>query len=154
MLKIIPLAVNGNYVLCGGRGEILDVEATADGPELIHDEGTGFIAHSNHYVCSKYATEENHAKCTKDSFTRLDRMNALIREKFGSITTDDVKGFLSDHDRHPTSICRHPRTDDASKGFETAGMTAASIVAEPAQRRMHVSLGNPCESEFVTYAMD
>jgi isopenicillin-N N-acyltransferase-like protein len=122
---------------------------------LIHDEGTGFIAHSNHYVCSKYATEENHAKCTKDSFTRLDRMNALIREKFGSsITADDVKGFLSDYDRHPTSICRHPRTDDVSMVFETAGMTAASIVAEPAQRRMHVSLGNHCESKFVTYAMD
>jgi hypothetical protein len=25
---------------------------------------------------------------------------------------------------------------------------------EPAHGRMHVALGNPCESSFVTYAMD
>ena len=28
------------------------------------------------------------------------------------------------------------------------------MIAEPAKKRMHVALGNPCESEFVTYSMD
>ena len=154
LLEQIPVAVNGNYVLSDGDGETLDIEATGDGPEIIRDNGAGFIAHTNHYVCNKYANDDNHAKCTKDSFTRLNRINSLIREKYGSISVEDVKTFLSDHDHHPTSICRHPQTADAAKGFETSGMTAASIVAEPAQRRMHVSLGNPCENAFATYSMN
>ena len=86
---------------------------------------------------------ENYAKGWQDSQPRLDRMNSLIRTRFGAIGVDDMKAFLSDHSGRPTSICRH---DGDSR-------TVAAIIAEPAARRMHVAAGNPCESRFVTYSM-
>jgi isopenicillin-N N-acyltransferase-like protein len=149
LFRTIPLASNKNYVMCDGAGAILDVEATTAGPEIIRDEGAGFLAHSNHFVCARYTKREIPDAMMPDSLQRRDRMNALIQSEMGSITVDRIKAFLSDHSNHPTSICRHPATP--GKGPER---TVASMISEPAHRRMHVALGNPCESRFVTYAMD
>lgn len=149
LFRNIPVASNKNYVMCDGAGAILDVEATTAGPEIIRDEGAGFLAHSNHFVCARYASRETPDAMMPDSLQRRDRMNALIQAEMGSITVDRMKGFLCDHSNHPTSICRHPQIP--SKGPER---TVASMISEPAHRRMHVALGNPCESHFVTYAMD
>lgn len=143
LLERIPLASNGNYVLCDGAGAILDAEATTAGPELLRDQGAGFLAHTNHFLAPRYATPENHKQGWKDSFQRLERMNGLIRGRFGRLTVEDLRSFLSDHSGWPTSICRH---DGDSR-------TVAAIVAEPARKRMHVAAGNPCQRRFVTYSL-
>jgi isopenicillin-N N-acyltransferase-like protein len=149
LFRTIPVASNKNYVICDGAGAILDVEVTTAGPEIIKDEGAGFLAHSNHFVCERYAKRETWDSMMPDSLQRRDRMNALIQAEMGSITVERIKNFLRDHSNYPTSICRHPQTP--RKGPER---TVASMIAEPARRRMHVALGNPCESRFVAYAMD
>ncbi len=143
LFERIPLASSANYVLCDGSGAILDVEITTSGPRMLRDDGAGFLAHTNHFLAPPYNTRENYAKGWQDSQPRLDRMNSLIRTRFGAIAVDDLKAFLSDHSGRPTSICRH---DGDSR-------TVAAIVAEPAARRMHVTAGNPCESRLVTYSM-
>jgi predicted choloylglycine hydrolase len=143
LFKTVPLASNGNYVLCDGLGNIADIEATTAGPQILMDQGAGFLAHTNHFLCSRYAREENFRQNWKDSFPRLDRMNSFIRTKFESLTVDDIKTFLSDHKGYPTSICRH---DGNSR-------TVASLISEPAQRRLHAAVGNPCENRYVTYSM-
>jgi isopenicillin-N N-acyltransferase like protein len=143
LFKTVPLASSGNYVVCDGYGAILDIEATPDGPEFIKDAKAGFLAHTNHFVCSRYARKENFAQSWKDSFPRLDRMNALIQDGLGSLTVEDIKRFLSDHTGYPTSICRH---DGDSR-------TVASLISEPGQRRMHVAVGNPCENPYFTYSI-
>ena len=84
-----------------------------------------------------------------DSRKRFLRIHELIRADFGSITVNRMKAHLSDHSDHPTSICRHPQT--AASG---SMKTVASMIAEPAFRRMHVALGTPCNSRYVTYSMD
>jgi isopenicillin-N N-acyltransferase-like protein len=143
LLRTIPLASNGNYVLCDGDGSILDVEATTAGAEVIGDSGAGFLAHTNHFLCPRYARKENFAKSWKDSFPRIERMNALIRSRYPELSVEDLKRFLSDHAGRPTGICRH---DGDSR-------TVASLISEPARRRMHVAAGNPCQSRYVTYSM-
>ena len=143
LLRAIPLASNGNYIMCGGQGEIVDVEATTAGPEIVRDSGAGFLAHTNHFVCLRYARPENYEKSWKDSFPRMDKINQLMRALHGSLTVDDMKRFLKDHSGRPTGICRH---DGDSR-------TVASLIAEPARRRMHVAAGNPCESNYVTYSL-
>jgi predicted choloylglycine hydrolase len=153
LLRRIPLWVNGNYVLCDGRGEILDVEATVDGPQLLTDNEAGFIAHSNHFVCSKYGTDENYKQSAADSFTRLDRMNELIKSRIGKLTADDFKKFLRDRDGDPSGICRQAQTTDPTADWVTAGITIASIVAEPAKRQIHVAAGNLAETPFERYQM-
>jgi isopenicillin-N N-acyltransferase-like protein len=143
VLRKMPLASNANYVLCDGHGNITDVEATTAGAHVLPDEGKGFFAHTNHYVCPLYATQENFKRSWQDSFPRLERMDALIGSRYGSIEVDDVKEFLKDHSGYPTSICRHNGNS----------RTVASMISEPAMRRMHVAVGNPCQHRFVTYSM-
>ena len=143
LLKQIPLASNGNYVLCDGHGNIADIEATTAGPQVLRDRGAGFLAHTNHYLCSRYAREENFKQSWKDSFPRLDRMNSLVRSKFPSLQVGDIKAFLSDHKGYPTSICRH---DGDSR-------TVASLISEPSHRRLNAAVGNPCTNGYVTYSM-
>jgi isopenicillin-N N-acyltransferase-like protein len=143
LLRTVPLASNGNYVLCDGHGNLLDIEATTAGPEIITGPQAGFLAHTNHYLCSRYARRENFAKSWKDSFPRLDRMNSLVRSKFGALSVDDIKTFLTDHNGYPTSICRH----------DGNSQTVASIISEPGRRRMHVAVANPCRNRYVTYEL-
>src|SRR4051794_4271749 len=143
LLKTVPVASNGNYVLCDGHGAIVDIESTTAGPEILNDRGAGFLAHTNHFVCSRYAREENFRQSWKDSFPRLDRMNSLLQSKSSALGVDDLKKFLSDHNGYPTSICRHDRESS----------TVASLIAEPAERRLHVAVTNPCQNSYVTYSM-
>ena len=143
LFRTVPLASNGNYVVCDGHDAILDIEATTAGPEFLKDSGAGFLAHTNHFVCLRYARRENFAQSWKDSFPRLDRMNSLVQGKFGSLSVGDMKSFLSDHSGYPTSICRH----------DGESQTVASLISEPGERRMHVAVGNPCQNRYVTYSL-
>jgi isopenicillin-N N-acyltransferase-like protein len=143
LLATVRLASNGNYVLCDGAGRLADVEATTAGPEILNDRGAGFLAHTNHFVCRRYALPENFAQSWQDSFPRLDRINSLIRAGFGSLSAEDLKRFLTDHSGQPTSICRH----------DGDSQTVASLIAEPALGRMQVAVGHPCRHRYVTYAM-
>lgn len=143
LLRRMPVEYNVNYVLCDGKGNIADVESTTEGPQILRDQGAGYLVHTNHYLCERFATAENFEHSLPDSFPRLDRVNSLIKSRYGSIKVDDIKHFLSDHSGYPTSICRHDR-----------GMrTVASLISEPARRRMHVAVGNPCQHRYVTYSM-
>lgn len=154
LMQRTPLWFNGNYVLCDGEGAILDIEATSAGPELLTDDGRGYIAHSNHYCAPRYATPGNAAATYADSFPRLDRMNRLLAERYGRLTVDDLKQALADHDGYPSAICRHPQPENDGSDFVTAGVTVAALVAEPEQGRLHVAAGNPCESSFTTYTLN
>jgi isopenicillin-N N-acyltransferase like protein len=149
LFEKIPVASNKNYVMCDGSGAILDVETTTAGREILKDKGAGFLAHSNHFVGGKYANKETEDALVVDSRKRFDRIHQLIGADFGSLTVDRMKAHLSDHSNHPVSICRHAET--AAPG---SMRTVASMIAEPAARRMHVALGNPCNSRYVTYSMD
>lgn len=153
LMREVPVCSNGNYVLCDGEGTILDVELTSDGPLLIRDDD-GFIAHSNHYLCAPHACAANFDQSLPDSFPRLTRMQQLIRDKFGSITVDDLKSFLSDHAGHPVSICRHPHAGPDYAVIPCTGKTVAALIAEPARGRLHVTRGNPCENPFTTSMLD
>lgn len=144
LLRTMPLASNANYVLCDGYGNIADVEATTAGVEVLPDRGTGYFAHTNHFLSGRYALPQNFKRSLADSFPRQNRIDSLIKSHYGSIQVDDIKQFLCDHSGYPTSICRH-----SGEGMQTV----ASMVAEPAQRCMHVAVGTPCQHRYVTYSM-
>ena len=154
LMQSFPVCSNGNYMLADGEGAILDVELTSDGPFVIEDNGAGFQVHSNHFLCTEHACDSNFQHSLSDSFPRLDRMQSLVGGKFGAIELDDVKRFLSDHAGHPVSICRHSHEGPSESMLGSTGKTVAAIIAEPQHHRLHVTLGNPCENPFVTYALD
>ena len=150
----LPLWANGNYVLCDGAGKILDIEATTESTHVVRDQGAGYIAHSNHFVCPKHATKRNSLLSAADSFPRLDRMNELIRSRFGKLGVSDFKTFLRDRRGEPNGICRFAQTDDPTAHWSKNSITVASIIAEPANRRLHIAAGNRPTAPFVVYAMD
>jgi isopenicillin-N N-acyltransferase-like protein len=141
VLRKLPLASNENFMICDRHGNIADAEATTAGPEVLRNQGAGYLAHTNHFVSQRYATAENLKRSLADSAPRLERMNELIKSRYGSIELEDLQRFLSDHSGAPTGICRH------GGGMQTA----VSMISEPSRRRMHVALGNPCQHRYVTY---
>ncbi len=154
LMRRFPVCSNGNYMLADATGTIADVELTSDGPFVLPTDMAGFLAHSNHYLCGAHACEANWQHSLRDSFPRLDRMRELIRSRFGSIQLADVQQFLGDHDGHPDSICRHQRSGSAEAMLGNDGKTVAALIAEPEHRRLHITLGNPCETPFVTWSLD
>ncbi len=143
MLGKLPLASNENFIVCDGKSNIADIEATTAGLEILRDQGAGYLVHTNHFLCRRYATAENLKRSLADSFPRLERIDSLIKSRFGAIEVEDIKRFLSDHSGYPAGICRH------GGGMQTV----ASMICEPAARRMHLAAGNPCRARYVTYSM-
>jgi len=144
LYQTVPMAANCNYVVCDGHGNLADLETTTRGVNVLRDDGRGFLAHANHYLSREYVGTYAHFPAAwKDSFDRQRRMESLIQGHFGFLGWEDMKRYLSDHRGYPTSICRH----------DGSSLTVASMISEPAERRMHVSFGNPCYNRFVTYRM-
>ena len=146
-----PLWANGNYVVCDGLGRILDIEATTAGPEMIRDAGAGFLVHSNHFLSPRYATAENHARSAPDSIPRQQRMERLIAGRFGRTTLADVQRYLRKSERAVGGICRLAQTTDPAADWVTAGITVASLIADPSQGRLHVAAGNDPANPWVAY---
>lgn len=141
----VPLASNGNYML-NDLNHILDVEWTTEQTHRLSDNGYGFLTHTNHFICPDHANPQNFEQSLPDSFSRLSRMNELIRSRFGKLSVSDMKSFLRDTHNGPRGICR----SDASN----KSITAASIISEPAKRQMHVAVGYEQEAPFELYKMD
>lgn len=153
LLGRVPVCSSGNYVLCDGAGRIADVELTADGYELLEDRQEGCLLHTNHFLCGSHACVANDQASVPDSFPRLERMRELVTPALGQLALEDCKRFLADHDGHPTSICRHPHQGPDHPSVSARGKTVASLIAEPAQGRLHVARGNPCQTAYATYSI-
>ena len=97
--------------------------------------------HTNHYQ------DEGLARLSpppsEGSRARLDRLRELIKER-NPTTPGELMDILRDHESSPQSICLHP---DPEEG-EEASAVMFSMIADVAARRMWVTAGNPCESEF------
>jgi isopenicillin-N N-acyltransferase-like protein len=153
LLGRVPVCSSGNYVLCDGAGRVADVELTPEGFAVLEDGGEGFLVHTNHFLCAPHAGPTNDAASVADSFPRLRRLREHLAAAAGRLTVDDLKRFLADHAGHPTSICRHPHAGPDHPSVSARGKTVASLIAEPAAGRLHVTRGNPCQAAYTTYAL-
>ncbi|MHB1006286.1 MAG: C45 family autoproteolytic acyltransferase/hydrolase [Chloroflexota bacterium] len=135
------LCSSGNYVLADRDG-VWDMEVTPDGFAALPVEDD-LVVHTNHFLDSELAKHEALLSALPDSADRLPRMRTLLRAERGQITLAAVQRMLSDHANGPASICRH----------QDEMITISSIVAEPDQGRLHVSVGNPCVNPYVTYSL-
>jgi hypothetical protein len=97
--------------------------------------------HTNHYL------DEGLARLapppSEGSRARLDRLRELLVER-APTTPEDLMDIMRDHASSPQSICLHP---DPEEGDE-ASAVMFSMISDVGARRMWVTAGNPCESEF------
>jgi isopenicillin-N N-acyltransferase-like protein len=133
---------SANYVVTDGDGTLRDLEMTPDGMATL-DADRDIVVHANHFKSRSLVPQDALLATLPDSARRAPRMEALLAARHGSITVDDLKACLADHDDSPTGICRHQAHVE----------TIASIIAEPDQGRMHVAPGQACAADFVTFSL-
>ncbi len=128
----------------GGYGHVyafpddaLIVETTGREHAILDHAGP----HTNHYQ------DEDLARLapppSEGSLARLARLQELLAER-NPTTPDDLMDIMRDHASEPQSICLHP---DPAEGDE-ASAVMFSMIADVGARRMWVTAGNPCESDF------
>jgi isopenicillin-N N-acyltransferase-like protein len=160
VLTLAPRARGSNHLLCDARGRVWDIEtsggrwALLDGapppPEAAASGATALFAHTNHYVSPELTPGD--ASRSEGSRLRRERATQLLLE--GLARGDDLVGLgkrvLRDHENAPFSICDHWEDDDPDPD---QSVTTASMVWEPAEGRAHVALGQPCESDYLTFEL-
>ncbi len=139
----------GYIHLADGTGRMSGIESVYDGHVVMHPE-RGVMVHANHYETRKYAAHDPARIYIPDSFRRADRMKALIRHNYGALTSKTMMKIMEDHENRPRSICSHV---DPSLPAVFASMTVASFIMVPAEGRMLVCAGSPCEYEYAEYTV-
>ncbi len=113
------------------------VETTGREHVVLHHDGP----HTNHYQ------DEGLARLapppSEGSRARLDRLQELLAEREPT-APEDLMDIMRDHASSPQAICLHP---DPEEG-EEASAVMFSMISDVGARRMWVTAGNPCESEF------
>jgi isopenicillin-N N-acyltransferase-like protein len=148
LIKDAARGGTSHFLIGDINGHIRGLELTPDEVAEIVPEN-GVVTHTNHYCDSKLAEKDLGRQLFTDTTARFDRAVSLIagRNKW------DVKNLselFSDHDNHPTSICRHVKASDP----EFLRMfTIASCIIDLAGKKMLVSHGQPCKAPYQEVAL-
>jgi len=137
----------GYYHLASADQKMLGIESDQSVFQIMTPK-RDILVHSNHYLTERFRIHDMVDLVVPDSPGRLARIQALITEKYGTITPAMMMAVLQDHDNYPWSICRHV---DTSKPIGTASETLAAYVMVPDQSVMYVAWGNPCQYDFEEY---
>lgn len=134
----VAISSSASYVIGDGRRAIA-LEWLPSGTATVEGER---LAHTNHILDPSLVRFERYLGTLPDSPQRLSRLERLLGANDGAALAG-IRSILSDHDGHPSSICRHGGSGDL--------VTQASVIFEPARRVMHLAYGNPCVTPFVSY---
>jgi isopenicillin-N N-acyltransferase-like protein len=141
-------AIPANIMLGTPQGPA-NLEVTIDRVHVLRPDAHDWITHTNHCLHPELCAINDDFAELIQSHPRKDRIDSMLADHGDVVTVEDVQGVLRDHAGHPRSICRHSN-EDADTGF---WQTVFSVVIEPAQRRMHVTRGTPCDRPFETYQL-
>ncbi|MBI5593276.1 MAG: hypothetical protein HY881_22675 [Deltaproteobacteria bacterium] len=139
----------GYYHLADAGGNLLGIESIYDRYTVLEPK-QGILVHANHYETRDYAENDGAHIFITDSFQRAPRLRRLMAQHHGALTPEIMMTFLADHEGYPNSICRHV---DGSKPQEFASMSKASFIMLPAERKMYICAGPPCENKYEEYAL-
>jgi isopenicillin-N N-acyltransferase-like protein len=139
----------GNLGMITQEGAV-DFEVMAGKHRMVRGDDDGLMVHTNHCLHPELAAVNENATLYGQTFERKARSHSILNSRSGKVGVDDVKAILSDHDNHPTSICRHPN-DNPNAGSDRS---VISMIAEPDAGRMHVTNGNPCENPYEVYELN
>lgn len=136
-----PRDVSVNFMLASSEGRALDLEAFPGGADRI-EPADGVLVHANQFVVDP-------AKDALQPTPRGERLEALLREKHGSIDVSHIVRCLSDHENYPKALCRHPA--DVSLRLSRRSITVAAVIYDLEAGIARICAGPPCEGEFVLH---
>jgi isopenicillin-N N-acyltransferase like protein len=136
-----------NNVLAASDGRVVNVEGSATSVEMTEPDG-GTLAHTNHYVCDAMVRYEGDPEYAELSAIRYRRAKELLRSaETASVDEEMMRGFLSDHENAPDSICRHE-----AEGRDS--VTCFWCVVDVTEGHVRYGRGNPCDSVEQQYEFD
>jgi hypothetical protein len=128
----------------GGYGHVyafpddaFTVETTGREHRVLDHDGP----HTNHYLDPELAVLA--PPPSEGSRARLTRLRELLAKRRPA-SPEDLMDLMRDHDSAPQAICLHPEPEEGDE----ASAVMFSMVADVGARRMWVTAGNPCESEY------
>jgi isopenicillin-N N-acyltransferase-like protein len=138
-----------NYLLASAEGDIVDVEAIKDDINCLYPENS-IITHANCHFTERFKHLDMIGSLLPDAYLRAERLKTLMRRHHGELSSDIMKKLMQDHNDYPDSICRH---DDVTGSPDLYYSTKASIVSIPADGKMYITNGCPCENEYVVFRL-
>lgn len=136
---------SGNVLLGHPAGEMIDIESTPSDSYYLYPED-GVLTHANHFESK--SGRGSFEQLAPHSLCRGPRIRRLLSQDSGEITVDSMKSALRDHVNKPASICSHV---DPELPDHEIGQTNASVIMDLENRRLHLTQGPPCESEYETF---
>jgi isopenicillin-N N-acyltransferase-like protein len=142
--------IASNYLIAHVEGKALNLEAAPEGVGRL-EAANGVLTHSNHFVTPWGRPLDTGIDVFPDTLPRLARIDELLRPHAGRIEVEHLFAALRDHSGRPDSICRHA---DERDPVPTHMETSVSIVMDLTERKIWISAGPPCESEYTMLAFD
>ncbi|KAL4887539.1 acyl-coenzyme A:6-aminopenicillanic acid acyl-transferase-domain-containing protein [Aspergillus karnatakaensis] len=138
ILETKGLASCVNLMIGDKSGKIATIECTPRGLAPIFPEpGSQTTFHTNHLWSPEVPSEiRDHPSI--NSFTRLERIKVLSKDKEGSV--EIIRAWLSDEEGTPVSICRS--TPPGARGIERME-TLSTIIMDLKALQAEVSFGKP-----------
>ena len=104
-------------------GEAINFECAPDELFCLYPED-GLITHSNHFLhpAAQAKLRDTNVATSPDSLYRHRRVRALLAEKLGALTLDDLREALFDDYGTPYSVCRPPRAIPGGPVTATSAM--------------------------------
>ena len=145
-----PRSCTANFILGHASLRAVDIELAPDSLRLIDPVG-GVLVHANHLVDPKETgvSEPENPRRHLSEF-RHSRMEKLLNEQ-KPLNVDIVQEILKDHDHQPQSLCRH-RDDSLPESQHT--ITKTAMIMDLKERKMWVTNGQPCKTEFEEFALN
>ena len=142
-------ALGANFLLGDGRGQVLDIEASASTIDYLVPMN-GIIVHGNHFAGARHRGRDQSLERFPDSLYRECRIRAHFEHLEGPATEEDMEEALKDAFGYPNAICRaaDPEQDELEQ-IETI----ASIIMDPSARRFRLTVGPPDQKPYSDYSV-
>ncbi len=138
---------SANYLIAGDE-VALDVEAFPGGHGNLYltYPDADLLLHFNHFRHPDHRSHDLTVPLSPSSPLRQVRIEQLIRDAGGPLDLEFWQRALGDHAMFPDGVCHHPDPEVTNPPERAA--TVASLVMEPASRRVWLAAGYPCSTPF------
>ncbi len=141
------IACSANFLVAQHGNGAVDIEAVPGELDVLLPE-RDVVAHTNHLLSPRLVgVRDLGASVFPDTYVRLARVRRLLEERHEQLDCEAARSILRDHANAPDSICRH--VDEIVDPEGRRLHSVFSLVMDLDQRRLEVTGGPPCSTEYV-----
>jgi len=150
ILTNTPRSCTANFIVAHAPHRVVDVELAPDSLRLIDPED-GILSHANHFDDPTIlgVTEPANPRRYLSEF-RQKRIKDLLKRQ-NPLDISRIQTILKDHQNNPQSLCRH-RDDSHPSSQHT--ITKTAMIMDLDMKKMWVTDGQPCKSEFEEFSIN